>query len=161
MRVGQGFDTHRLIEGKPLCLGGIRIKYSKGLLGYSDGDAVIHALADALFGAAGLADIGEHFPDTDPAYESITGKALLKETWQMVKSKGYTIANVDVTILAERPRLGKFKKKMAAALAGILGIKTSQVAVKAKTGEGVGPIGTEEVISANAIVLLEEERRGR
>ena len=96
MRVGQGFDTHRLIEGKPLVLGGLHIRYSKGLLGYSDGDAVIHSLCDALFGAAGLEDIGEHFPDTDPRYRNADSKKLLKETWEIVKGKGYRISNIDI-----------------------------------------------------------------
>jgi len=159
MRVGQGFDTHRLIEGKPLYLGAVKIKYSRGLLGYSDGDAVIHSLCDALFGAAGLADIGEHFPNDDPRYKNAASSVLLKETWRIVKDKGFRISNIDITIFAEKPRLGRFKKKMARALAEILAIKENRISVKAKTGEGVGPIGTEEVISTNAIVLLEEERR--
>ena len=157
MRVGQGFDTHRLIEGKPLVLGGLHIRYSKGLLGYSDGDAVIHSLCDALFGAAGLEDIGEHFPDTDPRYRNADSKKLLKETWEIVKGKGYRISNIDIIIFAEKPKLGEFKKKIAKSVANLLSIKENQVAVKAKTGEGVGPVGTEEVISASAIVLLEEE----
>lgn len=160
MRVGQGFDTHRLIEGKPLYLGGIKIKYSRGLLGFSDGDAVIHSLCDALFGAAGLEDIGEHFPDTDPKYKGIDSSKLLRETWAIVKKEGYRISNIDIIIFAEKPKLGKFKNKIAQSLAGLLGIKANQVAVKAKTGEGVGPIGTEEVISASAIALLEEEKHG-
>jgi 2-C-methyl-D-erythritol 2,4-cyclodiphosphate synthase len=157
MRVGQGFDTHRLIEGKPLVLGGLQIRYSRGLLGYSDGDVVIHSLCDALFGAAGLEDIGEHFPDTDPQYKNADSRGLLRKTWKIVKGKGYRISNIDIIIFAEKPRLGRFKKKIAESLADLLRVEKNRVGVKAKTGEGVGPVGTQEVISASAIVLLEEE----
>jgi len=157
MRVGQGFDTHRLIRGKPLILGGLHIRYSKGLLGYSDGDVVIHSLCDALFGAAGLEDIGEHFPDTDPRYRNADSKRLLRKTWKVVRGKGYRISNIDIIIFAEKPMLGKFKKKIAESLADLLSVESNRIGVKAKTGEGVGPVGTEEVISASAIVLLHEE----
>jgi 2-C-methyl-D-erythritol 2,4-cyclodiphosphate synthase len=135
-------------------LGGIEIPHSKGLLGHSDADAVIHAVIDALLGAAGLGDIGGLFPDTDPQYEGIASSRLLLEAAQLIRSKGYRIGNIDVIVLAQEPKLTAFKKRMASCIARILKIAAGQVNIKAKTNEGLGAIGKKGAIAAYAVVLL-------
>jgi len=157
VRVGIGHDTHRLVEGRPLILGGVRIEHARGLLGHSDADVVMHAVADALLGAAGLGDIGEHFPDTDPRWERLDGGVLLGEVVVRVATAGWRPVNCDVIVHAQAPRLLPYKQAMAANLAGRLGLEPADVNVKAKTGEHVGPIGRGEAISCEAVVLLRRE----
>ena len=154
MRIGIGHDTHRLVEGRPLFLGGIEIPHPKGLLGHSDADVVMHAVADALLGAAALGDIGEHFPDTDARWAGLAGKDLLAEVLRMVAAAGWKPSNVDVTIYAQEPKLSPYKGPMATNLAATLNLGTGDVNVKAKTGEGVGPVGLAEIIACDAAVLL-------
>ena len=155
MRVGIGHDTHRLGEGRPLILGGLRIDYSRGLIGHSDADVVCHAVADALLGAACLGDIGEHYPDTDPRWSGLDSTRLLAEVVQQVERTGWRAVNCDVIIHAQEPKLGPHKHTIRDNLARLLGIPVTAVNVKAKTGEHVGPIGRGEAISCHAVVLLE------
>jgi len=154
-RIGIGYDIHRLVEGRKLVLGGLEIPFKKGLLGHSDADVLTHAICDALLGALGEGDIGEHFPDTDARYKHISSFILLKEVKKLVDSHGYGIVNVDTTVIAEQPNLKPFKPKIRALLAEALGIPLEAMSVKAKTHEGLafGPNG-EEAIVAHAIVLL-------
>ena len=154
MRVGIGHDTHRLVEGRPLILGGVRIDHPRGLFGHSDADVVMHAVADALLGAAGLGDIGEHYPDTDPEWAGIEGERLLADVVRKVLGSGWKPGNCDVIVHAQGPKLTPHKPAMRDNLARILGLDRSAVNIKAKTGEHVGPIGRAEAISAEAIVLL-------
>ena len=156
MRVGQGWDLHRLVEGRPLKLGGTTIEFDRGLLGHSDGDVVLHALADALLGACAAGDIGSHFPDDDPRFRGADSAVLLEQVVDLVRLQGYRIANVDVTVLAERPRLAPHRDDMRARIASILRVQDAQVGLKAKTAEGLGVIGRGEAIAAMAIVLLEQ-----
>ncbi|MBR1814533.1 MAG: 2-C-methyl-D-erythritol 2,4-cyclodiphosphate synthase [Lachnospiraceae bacterium] len=156
MRIGMGYDVHRLVENRPLILGGVRIPYDKGLLGHSDADVLVHAIMDALLGAAALGDIGQHFPDTDPAYEGADSLTLLKEVGSILKQHGYAVGNIDSTVIAQRPKLAPFREEMRKNIAGSLGIELSQVSVKATTEEGLGFTGTGEGISAQAIALLME-----
>ncbi len=156
MRIGMGYDVHRLVENRPLILGGVRIPYEKGLLGHSDADVLVHAIMDALLGAAALGDIGQHFPDTDPAYEGADSLFLLKEVGSILKQHGYAVGNIDSTVIAQRPKLAPFREEMRKNIAGSLGIELSQVSVKATTEEGLGFTGTGEGISAQAIALLME-----
>jgi 2-C-methyl-D-erythritol 2,4-cyclodiphosphate synthase len=153
-RVGFGFDVHRLVEGRPLILCGIKVPHEKGLLGHSDADVALHALIDALLGAAGLGDIGQHFPDTDEKYRGISSLKLLEETLVKVKKAGFSLGNVDLTIVAQRPRLSPHIPKMRTKLAEALGLPESAVNIKAKTTEGLGFCGREEGIAAYAVVLL-------
>lgn len=154
MRVGQGYDVHRLAEGRDLILGGVKIPYEKGLLGHSDADVLVHAVMDALLGAAALGDIGQHFPDTDPLYEGISSIALLKEVGALLEREGYVIENIDATIIAQRPKLAAYRPQMAANIAEALHLEQNQVSVKATTEEGLGFTGSGEGISSQAIVLL-------
>jgi len=156
VRVGQGYDVHRLAAGRPLVLAGVHIDYEMGLLGHSDGDVVLHAVIDALLGAAGLEDIGEQYPDTDPAYEGIDSAELLSLTRQKIAARGYAVVNVDATIIAERPKLGKHKPAMRGRLAQLLELETDAVSIKAKTNEGLGQIGKAQAIAAEAIVSLDK-----
>jgi 2-C-methyl-D-erythritol 2,4-cyclodiphosphate synthase len=158
MRVGIGHDTHRLVEGRPLVLGGVTIAHTHGLVGHSDADAVLHAVADALLGAAALGDIGDLFPDTDPQYRAVDSSLLLREVVRRIAVAGWKAVNVDLIIHAERPKLTAQKFAMRQRIAELLGITADRVSVKAKTGESVGPIGRGEAISCQAIVLLEEKR---
>lgn len=158
MRIGQGYDVHRLTEGRDLILGGVKIPYEKGLLGHSDADVLVHAVMDALLGAAALGDIGQHFPDTDPEYKGISSILLLKHVGALLEEKGYVIENIDATIIAQRPKLAAYRPQMAANIAAALHIETSQVSVKATTEEGLGFTGTGEGISSQAIVLLANVR---
>jgi len=157
MRIGIGYDIHRLVDERQLFLGGIAIPYVKGLIGYSDGDVVLHAIADALLGALALGDIGEHFPDTDPSYKNIASSHILKKTAAMVTEKKYKVINVDIVVIAEEPKIGPFKGKMVEALSGILGIGASNINIKATTNEGVGSIGRGDAIAAYAVALLSEK----
>ena len=155
MRIGQGYDVHRLVEGRPLILGGVTIPYEKGLLGHSDADVLTHALMDALLGAAALGDIGQLFPDKDPAYEGADSLVLLKRVCALLKEKGFTIGNVDVTVVAQHPRLAPYREEMRSRLARVMELDISRVSVKATTEEGLGFTGRGEGISAMAIALLE------
>lgn len=154
IRVGFGFDVHRLVEGRELWLGGIRLEHTMGLLGHSDADVVIHAVCDALLGAAHLRDIGYHFPDTDSAYKMIDSKILLRKTVQLLAEKGYCVGNVDATICAERPKLKPFIPEMQRVMAEVMGIDEEDVSVKATTTEKLGFTGREEGIAAYATVLI-------
>jgi 2-C-methyl-D-erythritol 2,4-cyclodiphosphate synthase len=160
IRVGLGHDTHRLVEGRPLILGGVRIDHDRGLLGHSDADVVLHAVADALLGAAGLGDIGEHFPDTDPQWEGVTGDRLLGDVMTLVARAGWRPVNCDVIIHAQRPKLLSHKPAIRENIARLLGIQTGDVNIKAKTGEQVGPIGRAEAIACEVIVLVASASRG-
>ncbi len=157
MRVGIGHDTHRLVEGRALILGGVRIDHPLGLLGHSDADVVMHAVADALLGASGLGDIGEHYPDTDPQWRGLDGGRLLGEVVAQVARAGWRPGNCDVTVHAQSPKLTPHKDQMKANLARLLGLDPTCVNIKAKTGEHVGPVGRSEAISCEAAVLLVAE----
>ena len=154
MRIGQGYDVHRLVEGRKLIIGGVDIPYEKGLLGHSDADVLLHAVMDALLGAAALGDIGQHFPDSDERYKGISSIALLKEVGKILQENGYMIENIDSTVIAQRPKLLPYRPQMAENIAASLGIEKEQVSVKATTEEGLGFTGTGEGISAQAIALL-------
>ena len=154
MRIGQGYDVHRLVEGRKLIIGGVDIPYEKGLLGHSDADVLLHAVMDALLGAAALGDIGQHFPDSDERYKGISSIALLKEVGKILQENGYMIENIDSTVIAQRPKLLPYRPQMAENIAAALGIEKEQVSVKATTEEGLGFTGTGEGISSQAICLL-------
>lgn len=156
MRVGIGYDLHRLVEGRPLILGGVQVPHTKGLLGHSDADVLVHAVIDAMFGAAALGNIGQHFPDTDPGYRDADSLELLRVTVARVRAAGYDLGNVDSNIIAQEPRLLSHLDAMRENLAKVMGIDISRISVKAKTNEKVGPEGRCEAISAQAIVLLLE-----
>jgi 2-C-methyl-D-erythritol 2,4-cyclodiphosphate synthase len=153
-RIGQGWDIHALVEGRKLILGGVEIPYSKGLLGHSDADALLHAIADALLGAAALGDIGTHFPDTQAAWHGADSSMLLTEVARLVREQGFEIANVDSTIVAQAPRMAPHIPAMRARIATVLQLDIGQVNVKAKTAEKMGPVGLGEAIEAQAVVLL-------
>ncbi len=155
MRVGIGQDTHRLVEGRPLVLGGVTVPHTHGLAGHSDADVVLHAVADALLGAAALGDIGELFPDTDPALRGADSAVLLRDVVARIRAAGWQPVNLDAVIHAERPKLGAHKLAMRNRIAELLGLDPAAVSVKAKTGESVGPIGRGEAISCEAVVLLD------
>lgn len=157
MRVGIGHDTHRLVKGRPLLLGGLRIPHTHGLAGHSDADVVLHAVADALLGAAGLGDIGELFPDTDAQFRDADSAVLLREVVARVHAADWQPVNLDLVIHAERPQLGPHKLAIRDRIADLLGIAPNVVSVKAKTGESVGPIGRGEAISCDAVVLLQRK----
>jgi 2-C-methyl-D-erythritol 2,4-cyclodiphosphate synthase len=154
MRIGQGFDTHALVAGRRLVIGGVDIPHEKGLAGHSDADVLIHAVCDALLGAAGLGDIGAHFPDSEPRYKDADSRKLLIEMRQLVESRGFRVANVDATIIAQAPRMAPHIPAMRANLATDLGIAVDAVNVKAKTTEKLGFVGRGEGIAAEAIALL-------
>jgi len=155
IRIGEGWDIHTLVEGRKLMLGGVQVPYSKGLLGHSDADALLHAITDALLGAAGMGDIGTHFPDTDAAFQGADSALLLAEAARRVREKGYSIGNVDSTIIAQAPQLAPHIGAMRARIADILGIAPDCVNVKAKTAEKIGPVGEGLAIEARAVVLLQ------
>lgn len=157
MKIGIGYDIHRLVEERKLYLGGIEIPFVKGLIGYSDGDVVLHAIADAILGALALGDIGGHFPNTDPQYKDIASSEILKKVAELASKNKYAISNVDTVILAEEPKVYPFKDKMIDVLAQILGIKKDRINIKATTNEGVGAIGRGDAIAAYAVVALEEK----
>ena len=154
IRIGEGWDIHALVEGRLLMLGGVHVPYSKGLLGHSDADALLHAITDALFGAAGMGDIGTHFPDTDAAFQGADSAVLLAEAARRVAAQGYAIGNVDSSIIAQAPKLAPHIGAMRTRIAEILGIAPDCVNVKAKTAEKMGPVGEGLAIEARAVVLL-------
>ena len=154
MRIGQGYDVHRLAEGRELVLGGVVIPYEKGLLGHSDADVLTHVVMDALLGAAAMGDIGQHFPDTDPEYKDISSIALLKKVGAMLEEKGYVIENIDATVIAQNPKLAPYRSQMITNIAGALGIDEDRVNIKATTEEGLGFTGLGEGMSAMAVTLI-------
>ncbi|MBR0088002.1 MAG: 2-C-methyl-D-erythritol 2,4-cyclodiphosphate synthase [Lachnospiraceae bacterium] len=154
MRIGTGYDVHRFAKDRKLILGGVEIPFEMGLLGHSDADVLTHAVMDALLGAAALGDIGEHFPDTDPAYKGISSMILLKKTAEILKEAGYGIENIDATIICQRPKLKAYRPQMAANIAEVLGLPASAVSVKATTEEGLGFTGAMEGIAVQAVCLL-------
>ncbi len=155
IRVGFGFDVHRLVEGRELWLGGVRLEHTMGLLGHSDADVLIHAICDALLGAANMRDIGYHFPDTDPRYSGIDSKILLRETVRLIREAGYEVGNIDATVCAERPKLNPHIPEMQRCMADVMGIPAEDISIKATTTERLGFTGREEGISAYATVLIE------
>lgn len=158
MRIGMGYDVHRLVEGRALIMGGVTIPYELGLLGHSDADVLLHAVADALLGAAALGDIGKHFPDTDPAYKGISSVILLERVGKLLEENMYFIENIDATIIAQAPKMRPYIDQMRENIAGALGIRMDQVNVKATTEEGLGFTGEGKGISAQAVCLLTSPR---
>ena len=157
-RIGIGYDLHPLVEGRPLVLGGVTIPFSKGLGGHSDADVLTHAISDALLGAAGLGDLGGHFPDSDPAYRGVSSLALLEEVGQKVRQAGFRICNLDSVIVAEAPRLAPHFDSMRVEMAKVLAIEPEQISVKAKRAEGIDAIGRGEAMAAHAVCLVEDVR---
>lgn len=157
LRIGHGYDVHRLVEGRKLILGGVEIPYERGLLGHSDADVLTHAVMDALTGAARLGDIGKLFPDTDPAYAGISSLLLLREVGRLLREKGFAVVNIDATLLAQAPKVGPYRREMERNLAAALGVADEQVNVKATTEEGLGFTGDGSGMAAHAVVLLEKE----
>ena len=155
MRIGMGYDVHRLADNRKMIIGGVEIPYEKGLLGHSDADVLLHAIMDALLGAAALGDIGKHFPDTDPAYEGISSMKLLEKVGQLLEDNRYVIENIDATIIAQKPKMRPYIDTMRENIAGALGIELFQVNVKATTEEGLGFTGAMEGISSQAICMLQ------
>ena len=155
VRIGHGYDVHRLVEGRRLILGGVDIPWERGLLGHSDADVLTHAVMDALLGAAGLGDIGQHFPDTDPAYTGADSLKLLEHVAALLRERGFTVGNVDATVLAQRPKLAPHIPQMRDNLARVMGVDASQVNVKATTEESLGFTGSGEGMAAHAVVLIE------
>ena len=160
MRIGHGYDVHRLTEGRELILGGVKIDYEKGLLGHSDADVLLHAVSDALLGAAGLGDIGRHFPDTDPKYEGADSLELLRQVAGKVAAAGYRVGNVDVTMIAQRPRLKDFIPQMEQNIASALDVEPGRINVKATTEERLGFTGSGEGMACHAVCILEEATTG-
>jgi 2-C-methyl-D-erythritol 2,4-cyclodiphosphate synthase len=158
LRVGSGFDLHRLVRGRPFVLGGLRVPHPVGPLGHSDGDALLHALIDALLGASGGGDIGDRFPDTDPRWKGADSRSLVRAVWSPLRRAGWRVRNVDATVVAERPRLGPWKPRIARAVAGLLGVPAGRVCVKAKTLEGLGEIGRGKAVAAQVVVLLDKSK---
>lgn len=154
MRIGMGYDVHKLTEGRRLIIGGVAIPYEKGLLGHSDADVLVHAIMDAVLGAAALADIGTHFPDTDPAYEGASSIELLERVGRLIKEQGYSVGNIDAVIIAQQPKMRPYIDSMRENMAAALGIEKGQINVKATTEEGLGFTGQGAGISAQAICLL-------
>jgi 2-C-methyl-D-erythritol 2,4-cyclodiphosphate synthase len=154
MRVGMGYDVHKLVEGRDLILGGVKIPHTLGLLGHSDADVLLHAIMDALLGAAALGDIGKHFPDTDPQYKGISSIRLLEHVARLIEEKGYVVENIDATIIAQKPKMRPYIEEMEKNIAEALHIDVSQINVKATTEEGLGFTGTEQGISSQAICAL-------
>ncbi|MGZ5272013.1 MAG: 2-C-methyl-D-erythritol 2,4-cyclodiphosphate synthase [Ramlibacter sp.] len=159
MRIGEGWDVHALVPGRPLVIGGVAIPYERGLLGHSDADVLLHAITDALLGAAGLGDIGRHFPDTDLKFKGADSVLLLEEAARRVADAGWGIVNIDSTVVAQAPRLAPHIEAMRARIAKALGLASAQVNVKAKTAEKLGPVGQGQSIEARAVVLLAANAR--
>lgn len=158
MRIGQSIDIHQLVENRDLILGGVKIPYEKGLLGHSDADVLVHAIAEAIIGALALGDLGTHFPDNDSKYKDISSLILLEEVYKMMIANNYIIGNVDATILIEEPKLAPYKKQMQQNIANILHCDINQVNIKATRGEKLGFVGNKEGVIAQAVVLLEEKK---
>ena len=154
MRIGSGYDVHKLVENRDLILGGVKIPYEKGLLGHSDADVLLHAISDALLGAAALGDIGKHFPDTDPQFKGADSRKLLAHVWGLIFEKGYDIMNIDATVIAQRPKLAPHIEQMRKNIAETLKLDVDQINVKATTEEGLGFTGAGEGIAASAVCLL-------
>lgn len=154
MRIGYGYDVHKLVEGRPLILGGIEVPFEKGLLGHSDADVLLHAISDALLGAAALGDIGKHFPDTDERWKGADSKVLLRQVAVLVAREGFKVSNVDATIAMQQPKLRPYIDEMRSCIAGILGLFVDEVSVKATTTEQMGFVGTGEGVAAHAVCLL-------
>ncbi len=157
IKVGFGFDVHRLVEGRPLILGGVEIPFSKGLLGHSDGDVLLHAIIDAIIGALGEGDIGQHFPDTDPKLKGISSLKLLEQTKKLLDSRNFSVHNLDATIVAQAPKLSPYFPQMKERIASIIGIVPARINLKAKTTEGLGYTGRGEGMAAYAVVLLRQK----
>ncbi len=160
VRIGNGYDVHQLVEGRDLILGGVKIDHPKGLLGHSDADVLTHAIMDALLGALALGNIGDHFPDTDPAYKNANSLMLLKHVWALIQTKGWELCNIDSVIAAQKPKLKPFIPQMRETLASVLGVDVSAISVKATTTEHLGFEGREEGISSHAVVLLKPMTHG-
>ena len=156
MRIGHGYDVHRLVEGRDLILGGVKIDYEKGLLGHSDADVLLHAVSDALLGAAGLGDIGRHFPDTDPKYKGADSLELLREVYRKISEKGFRVGNIDVTMIAQKPKLKDYISQMQENIAAAVNVSPERVNVKATTEEKLGFTGSGEGMACHAVCLLEE-----
>ena len=154
MRIGYGFDIHKLVKDRPLIIGGVEVPFEKGLYGHSDADVLLHAITDAILGAVALGDIGQHFPDNDSAYKDANSRELLKHCYELVKNEGFEIGNIDATVIAERPKLMPHIKKIRETIAVDLGLSLDQISVKATTSEKMGFVGREEGISATATALL-------
>jgi 2-C-methyl-D-erythritol 2,4-cyclodiphosphate synthase len=154
MRIGYGFDTHKLVEGRRLVLGGVEIPFEKGLLGHSDADVLLHAITDALLGAVALGDIGQHFPDTDPEFKGADSRELLKHCYQLILDEGYKLGNIDATVVAQRPKLMPHIPEIRKTIAADLDVEMNQVSVKATTSEKMGFVGREEGITVSAVALL-------
>lgn len=157
MRIGMGYDVHRLVPDRELILGGVRIDYKLGLLGHSDADVLLHAIIDAILGAAALGDIGKHFPDTDPAYKGASSIRLMEHVRELVQEEGFSVENVDAAIIAQKPKMRLYIDEMRQNIADALGVELSRINVKATTEEGLGFTGSEEGISAQAVCLLSEQ----
>lgn len=156
MRIGSGYDVHRLAEGRKLILGGVEIPYEKGLLGHSDADVLVHAVMDALLGAAAMGDIGRHFPDNDEQYKNISSLLLLEKVSLLLKERGYNTINIDTTVIAQRPKLAPYIEQMVKNMADVLGVPCDSINVKATTEEGLGFTGSGEGIAAQAVCLIEK-----
>lgn len=159
MRIGVGYDVHRLVAGRPLILGGVEIPHDKGLDGHSDADVLIHAIIDALLGAAALGDIGQHFPDTEEQWRGADSRELLRAVGERIAEAGYVVANIDATVVLQRPKLRPYIDAMRRVLAGLLGVEVQQVSVKATTGEKMGFVGRAEGAAAHAVCLLREKEK--
>ena len=157
IRVGMGYDVHKLTEGRELILGGVTIPYEKGLLGHSDADVLLHAVMDALLGAAALGDIGRHFPDTDPKWKGVNSQIILKEVWHMMDERGYRLGNADTLIMIEKPKMAPHIQKMRENFAEAMHCEIDRISVKATRGEKIGFVGRREGVMAQAVVLLEEK----
>jgi 2-C-methyl-D-erythritol 2,4-cyclodiphosphate synthase len=158
MRIGMGYDVHRLVENRKLIIGGVEIPYEKGLLGHSDADVLLHAIMDALLGAAALGDIGKHFPDHDPAYAGADSLELTRQVGKLLEEQGYQVGNIDATIIAQKPKMAPYREQMRQNIAAALEISLDQISIKATTEEGLGFTGTGEGISAQAVALIEKKR---
>jgi 2-C-methyl-D-erythritol 2,4-cyclodiphosphate synthase len=158
MKIGIGYDIHKLVPGRPLILGGKEIPFEKGLLGHSDGDALLHAIADAMLGAMAMGDIGRHFPDTDPKYKGADSKVLLKRVVALAREGGWRIVNIDANIIAEHPRMAEHIDDMRKIIASVAGVDVDVVSVKARSNEGLGETGRGEAIAVHAVCLLEERQ---
>lgn len=154
MRIGTGYDVHRLVAGRPLVLGGVTIPFEKGLLGHSDADVLVHAACDALLGAAGLADIGHHFPDSDARYKNIYSIELLRRTYELVRERGYLLINMDATVFAQAPKLSPHREAMQQTMARAMQVSADQINIKATTTEGLGEVGAGEGMAAMCVALI-------